>query len=93
MFAGIGENMAMGLGEGWDSEYGSIKRNITDGLDFGVARIGAEQSVGGKMREAITSLGNIGGDINIVVQSVLDGKVIGETAYKYNRQMQRTMGV
>lgn len=93
VFAGIGENMAMGLGEGWDSEYGSIKRNITDGLDFGVARIGAEQSVGGKMREAITSLGNIGGDINIVVQSVLDGKVIGETAYKYNRQMQRTMGV
>lgn len=93
VFAGIGENMAMGLGKGWDSEYGSIKRNITDGLDFGVARIGAEHSVGGKMREAITSLGNIGGDINIVVQSVLDGKVIGETAYKYNRQMQRAMGV
>lgn len=93
VFAGIGENMALGLGEGWESEYGSIKRNITDGLDFGVASIGAEQSVGGKMREAITSLGNIGGDINIVVQSVLDGKVIGETAYKYNRQMQRTMGV
>lgn len=93
VFAGIGENMALGLGEGWDSEYGSIKRNITDGLDFGVASIGAEQSVGVKMRETITSLGNIGGDINIVVQSVLDGKVIGETAYKYNRQMQRAMGV
>ena len=93
VFAGIGENMALGLGEGWDSEYGSIKRNITDGLDFGVASIGAEQSIGVKMRETITSLGNIGGDINIVVQSVLDGKVIGETAYKYNRQMQRAMGV
>ena len=93
VFAGIGENMALGLGEGWDSEYGSIKRNITDGLDFGVASIGAEQSIGVKMRETITSLGNICGDINIVVQSVLDGKVIGETAYKYNRQMQRAMGV
>ena len=93
VFAGIGENMALGLGEGWDSEYGSIKRNITDGLDFGVASIGAEQSVGVKMRDAIASLGNISGDINIVVQSVLDGKVIGETAYKYNRQMQRAMGV
>ena len=46
-----------------------------------------------KMRDAIASLGNISGDINIVVQSVLDGKVIGETAYKYNRQMQRAMGV
>ena len=45
------------------------------------------------MRSALSSLGGMGGDINIVVQSVLDGKIIGETAYKYNRQMQRAMGV
>lgn len=31
--------------------------------------------------------------INIVVQSVLDGRVIGETAYKYNRNMGRAYGV
>lgn len=30
--------------------------------------------------------------INIVVQSVLDGRVIGETAYKYQRGMARAMG-
>ena len=93
VFAGIGENMALGLGEGWESEYGTIKRGITSGLDFGTAQIGAEQSFGGQMRSALSSIGNVGGDINIVVQSVLDGKVIGETAYKYNRQMQRAMGV
>lgn len=93
VFAGIGENMALGLGEGWDSEYDSIKRGITSGLDFGTAQIGAEQSFGGQMRSALSSLGGMGGDINIVVQSVLDGKVIGETAYKYNRQLQRAMGV
>lgn len=93
VFAGIGENMALGLGEGWDSEYNSIKRGITSGLDFGTAQIGAENSFGGQMRSALSSLGGMGGDINIVVQSVLDGKVIGETAYKYNRQMQRAMGV
>ena len=93
VFAGIGENMALGLGEGWDSEYDSIKRGITSGLDFGTAQIGAEQSFGGQMRSALSSLGGMGGDINIVVQSVLDGKIIGETAYKYNRQMQRAMGV
>ena len=93
VFAGIGENMALGLGEGWDNEYDSIKRGITGGLDFGTAQIGAEQSFGGQMRSALSSIGNVGGDINIVVQSVLDGKVIGETAYKYNRQMQRAMGV
>ena len=93
VFAGIGENMAIGLGEGWESEYGTIKRGITSGLDFGMAQIGAEQSFGGQMRSALSSIGNVGGDINIVVQSVLDGKVIGETAYKYNRQLQRAMGV
>lgn len=93
VFAGIGENMALGLGEGWANEYDNIKRGITGGLDFGTAQIGAENSFGGQMRSALSSLGNVGGDINIVVQSVLDGKVIGETAYKYNRQLQRAMGV
>ena len=93
VFAGIGENMALGLGEGWESEYGTIKRGITSGLDFGTAQIGAEQSFGGQMRSALSAIGNGGGDINIVVQSVLDGKIIGETAYKYNRQLQRAMGV
>lgn len=93
VFAGIGENMALGLGKGWDDEYDGIKRGITDGLDFGTAQIGMEHSVSGKLQGALSSIGGMGGDIHIVVQSVLDGKVIGETAYKYNRQMQRAMGV
>lgn len=93
VFAGIGENMALGLSDGWDSEYNKIKRNITNGLDFGTATIDAKATMSGKVQNALTNIGNIGGDINIVVQSVLDGKIIGETAYKYNRQMQRAMGV
>ena len=93
VFAGIGENMALGLSDGWDSEYSKIKRNITNGLDFGTATIDAKATMSGKLQNALTDISNIGGDINIVVQSVLDGKIIGETAYKYNRQMQRAMGV
>lgn len=93
VFAGIGENMALGLSDGWNSEYNKIKRNITNGLDFGTATIDAKATMSGKLQNALTNIGNIGGDINIVVQSVLDGKIIGETAYKYNRQMQRAMGV
>ena len=93
VFAGIGENMALGLSDGWDNEYNKIKRNITNGLDFGTATIDAKATMSGKLQNALTNIGNIGGDINIVVQSVLDGKVIGETAYKYNRQMQRAVGV
>lgn len=93
VFAGIGENMALGLSDGWDSEYNKIRRNITNGLDFGTATIDAKATMSGKLQNALTNIGNVGGDINIVVQSILDGKIIGETAYKYNRQMQRAMGV
>lgn len=93
VFAGIGENMALGLGKGWEDEYDGIKRGITGDLDFGTASIGADHSVSGKLQGALSSIGGMGGDIHIVVQSVLDGKIIGETAYKYNRRMQRAMGV
>ena len=39
VFAGIGENMALGLGDGWDDEYGRISKNIKSGLDFGTASV------------------------------------------------------
>lgn len=39
VFAGIGENMALGLGEGWDNEYGRIRRDIESGMDFGTANV------------------------------------------------------
>lgn len=92
VFAGIGENMALGLGSGWQDEFDSIKRDITGDLDFGTAKVGAEYSVAGKLQGAISSIGSIGGDFNIVVQSVLDGKIIGETAYNYNRKKARAGG-
>ena len=93
VFAGIGENMALGLSDGWDSEYNKIKRNITSGLDFETATIDAKATMSGKLQNVLTDIGNIGGDINIVVQSVLDGKVIGETSYRYAQNMARAMGV
>ena len=93
VFAGIGKFMAEGLGDGWDSEYNKIKRNITSGLDFGTATIDAKATMPGKIQNALTDIGNIRGDINIVVQSVLDGKVIGETSYRYAQNMARAMGV
>ena len=47
VFAGIGENMALGLGEGWGNEYGSVKNSITKGLDFGTANIDVNASAFG----------------------------------------------
>jgi phage-related protein len=55
VFAGIGENMALGLGEGWDNEYGTIKRGITNGLDFGTASVGFADSGIGRSSAAIVN--------------------------------------
>lgn len=61
VFAGIGENMALGLGDGWESEYGTIKRGITNGLDFGTATVGFADSGIGRSSEAIVnSMGEAG---------------------------------
>ena len=98
VFAGIGENMALGLGEGWDDEYGRISKNIKSGLDFGTATVDfassglgmSSASIGAKLYGCAISGSE---PITIIVQSVLDGKVIGESVSKYNRQMQRAMGV
>lgn len=58
VFAGIGENMALGLGEGWDSEYDSIKRGITGGLDFGTATVGfADSGIGRSSAAIVNSMG------------------------------------
>ena len=86
VFSSIGENMALGLGQGWDDEYTSIKRGITKGLDFGTS------SVDVKASGSVNRYAEEERPINIVVQSVLDGKVIGETAYQYGIDRQRAYG-
>lgn len=40
VFASIGGYMAEGLGEGWDDEYSSIKKQIEGDMGFGTASIG-----------------------------------------------------
>ena len=91
VFAGIGENMALGLGEGWDDEFGNIKKDIQNGMNFGVATVGVDSSVISRNNSGAVPSG-IDKPITIIVQSVLDGKVIGETAYNYNRRKARASG-
>jgi hypothetical protein len=40
VFAGIGKNMALGVGEGWQNTFGGIQDDINDSLDFGEASFG-----------------------------------------------------
>ena len=34
VFAGIGENMALGLGEGWSGEFDAVKKSVNGDMDF-----------------------------------------------------------
>ena len=69
VFAGIGKNMALGVGEGWEDEFGDIQGNIDKSLSFDDASIGITSSIrkvgagvaGGAFGG--TSIGNI--NINI----------------------------
>ena len=39
VFADMGRNMALGLGQGWESEYSRIKGQIESGMNFGTASV------------------------------------------------------
>lgn len=64
VFAGIGENMALGLGKGWDNEYASIRHDIEDGMDFGTANVDFASSGFG-----MASAGMVNGISSAVYQS------------------------
>lgn len=97
VFADMGKNMALGLGGGWDNEYSHIRRDIENGLNFGTANVDYSSSMLGRSQSGLSNAFNniaatMGQNFTITVQSVLDGKVIGETAYQYSRNKQRAYG-
>lgn len=91
VFAGMGENMVLGLEKGWEDNIGQARRDITRGLDFGSASIDYNASAAGRFGGVMTS-GASGDPITIIVQSVLDGRVVGESTYKYIRNRERAYG-
>lgn len=70
VFAGIGENMALGLGQGWDNEYSRIRRDIEGGMDFGTANVDFSSSGLG-----VSSAGIVNG-ISSAVQGGYSGSMI-----------------
>lgn len=84
VFAGIGENMALGLGEGWDNEYGHISKNIKSSLDFGTASVDfASSGLGVSSAGIINSMGygrsggmSVPGSIELKLTSE-DGQIFG----------------
>lgn len=97
VFADMGRNMALGMGEGWDSEFSKIKGQIEGGMNFQTGSVDFASSALGRSQTGLTGAINsvaatMGQNFTITVQSVLDGKVIGETAYQYSRNKARAYG-
>ena len=91
VFADMGENMALGLEKGWEGSIPEIRSGISGDLNFGTTQVKSSTSAAGRMT-GYTGLQN-DNPMTIIVQSVLDGKVIGETAYRYSRNKERSYGV
>lgn len=96
VFAGIGENMAIGLGEGWDDEYGRISQSIKSGLDFGTASVDFASSGIGSMSKSIAGgIANSGssGDIVINITQEVGGSAVARKQYRYNIEEAQRRGV
>ena len=96
VFAGIGENMALGLGEGWNDEYGRISKSIKSGLDFGTASVDFSSSGLGSMSKSIAGgIANSGasGDIVINITQEVGGAAVARKQYRYNLAEAQRRGV
>lgn len=73
VFADMGKNMALGLGQGWDNEYDRIRRDIEGGMDFGTASVDfassglgvASAGMVNGVSAAVQSAGTSGGSITV----------------------------
>lgn len=69
VFAGIGKNMALGVGEGWEDEFGNIQHDIDKSLafDYSSMRINASVRKMGAGAAGMSYGGNSFGDVYINV--------------------------
>lgn len=84
VFAGIGENMALGLGDGWESEYGTIKQGITSGLDFGTASVNVASASNAGNSGFAGAFANAAQEIVLNITETIDGAVLARNQYRYN---------
>lgn len=75
VFAGIGGNMAKGIGVGWGNEFENIKKDITDGLDFNGDYI-ATVSLGASDKGRAYGLAAVTESIESLKSSILGMRVV-----------------
>lgn len=89
VFSDMGKNMALGIGEGWDSEYNRIKKDIERGMDFGTTNVdfaysGLVHSSRAISNGIMSGSAAAGGEIVINITETIDGAIIARNQYKYN---------
>lgn len=91
VFADMGRNMALGLGQGWDSEYDRIQRDIEGGMNFGTANVDFVSSGLGAVsansnKNFSTLQGYSSQDIVINLTAEMDGAVLARKQYRYSQR-------
>lgn len=93
---GGGQGLEAGLPD-LMSDVQNVTNRVKNGMDFGTANVDFASSALGRSQTGLTGAINsvaatMGQNFTITVQSVLDGRVIGETAYQYSRNKARAYG-
>lgn len=78
VFAEIGKNMALGVGEGWEDEFGDIKNGIEDGMTF-------ESDVISNGSNSKSGSHGINVTQNIYAQKMSPSEVFAEAKYQQTR--------
>ena len=89
VFADMGKNMALGIGEGWDNQYDSIKKDIESGMNF-TASVSSTGNVPYAIEQPPERAQNYVLDAlkNINFSIYLDGKtLVGKLAPTIDEQM------
>lgn len=89
VFADMGKNMALGIGEGWDNQYDSIKKDIEGGMNF-TASVSSTGNVPYAIAQSPAQAQNYVLDAlkNINFSIYLDGKtLVGKLAPTIDEQM------
>ena len=93
VFAGIGEYMAEGLGEGWDDAYGKIERDINKDLDFS-GNITTSGSYSGYGKPYETALPGATFNITVNGANIQNDQALAEKiAYEMQRMYDRRLAV
>lgn len=81
VFAGIGENMALGIGEGWNDQFNDIKKKIGGDMDFEATGVSIAQP-NASFDNGIGVQQFTGGNITIPVTLELDGATLVSKTFR-----------